>query len=191
LARERFNISLSLSPNRTRHIPGQLASGSSVAKMTIELVDEKSPTSRPKPADTPEVAPRKARSRVTNGKVLIAGVDQRSLWVRRCKDIIASHLSDLGGTENTSAAERSLIRRASVMSVELERLETKFAGAGEASDSDLDLYQRTAGNLRRLLEAVGLQRRAKQVNDMDAFLAKRKRITTVPPPTETITPEPE
>jgi hypothetical protein len=159
--------------------------------MTIELVADKSPTSQPKPADTPEVAPRKARSRVTNGSVLIAGVDQRSLWVRRCKDIIASHLSDLGGTENTSAAERSLIRRASVLSVELERLETKFAGAGEASDSDLDLYQRTAGNLRRLLEAVGLQRRAKQVNDMETFLAKRKRATTVTPSTVPPTPEPE
>jgi hypothetical protein len=39
--------------------------------------------------------------------------------------------------------------------VELERLEAKFATAGAANDLDLDLYQRTAGNLRRLLEAVG------------------------------------
>jgi hypothetical protein len=34
-------------------------------------------------------------------------------WVRRCRDIIAAHLSDMGGADNTSAAERSLIRRAS------------------------------------------------------------------------------
>jgi hypothetical protein len=33
-----------------------------------------------------------------------------------------------------------------------------FALAGEASAEDLDLYQRTAGNLRRLLEAVGLRK---------------------------------
>jgi len=49
------------------------------------------------------------------------------------------------------------------MTVELERLETKFALAGEASERDLDLYIRAAGNLRRLLEAIGLQRRQREV----------------------------
>jgi hypothetical protein len=103
------------------------------------------------------------RSRITNGSALLPGVDGRSPWVRRCKDVIAAHLSDLGGEDNTSAAERSIIRRASVLTVELERLEAKFALADAASDSDLDLYQRTAGNLRRLLEAVGLQRRPRNL----------------------------
>ena len=114
------------------------------------------------PADA-ERRKSRQRSRVTNGSVLLPGIDGRSVWVRRCKDIITSHLSDLGGEENTSEAERSIIRRASVITVELERLEARFAAAGEASAEELDLYQRTAGNLRRLLEAVGLQRRAKQV----------------------------
>jgi len=103
------------------------------------------------------------RSRITNGSALLPGVDGRSAWIRRCKDIIAAHLSDLGGEANTSAAERSIIRRASVLTVELERLEARFAVAGEANTDDLDLYQRTAGNLRRLLEAVGIERRARDV----------------------------
>jgi len=42
-------------------------------------------------------------------------LNQRSPWVRRCKDVIAAHLSDLGGADNTSAAERSIIRRAAVL----------------------------------------------------------------------------
>jgi hypothetical protein len=50
-----------------------------------------------------------------------------------------------------------------VLTVELERLESKFATAGSADVDDLDLYQRTAGNLRRLLEAVGIQRRSKDI----------------------------
>lgn len=90
-------------------------------------------------------------------------VDGRSLWVRRCRELIEMHLADLGGDDNTSAAERSIIRRASVITVELEQLETRFAMAGQASAEDLDLYQRTAGNLRRLFEAVGLQRRPRDV----------------------------
>jgi hypothetical protein len=103
------------------------------------------------------------RSRVTNGTALLPGVDGRSAWIRRCKDIMTAHVSDLGGDDNISAAERSIIRRASVMTVELERLEAKFAAAGEANDRDLDLYIRAAGNLRRLLEALGLQRRPRDV----------------------------
>ena len=117
------------------------------------------------PHDRPAVARPKdpQRSAIANGK-LLPGVDQRSTWVRRCRELLADHIADLGGHENTSAAERSIIRRAAVLTVELERLETRFASAGEASVEDLDLYQRTAGNLRRLLEAVGLRRRAKEVS---------------------------
>ena len=62
-----------------------------------------------------------------------------------------------------SSAERSIVRRASVITTELERLELKFALAGKAADLDLDLYVRGAGHLRRLLEAVGLQRRSRDV----------------------------
>ena len=43
------------------------------------------------------------------------------------------------------------------MTTELERIEIRFA-TNTATNDDLDLYQRTAGNLRRLLEAVGLKR---------------------------------
>ena len=64
------------------------------------------------PPDCPQVPlPKDSRkSRITNGSALLPGVDGRSPWVRRCKDVIAAHLTDLGGEGNTSAAERSLIR---------------------------------------------------------------------------------
>jgi hypothetical protein len=83
--------------------------------------------------------------------------------VRRCRDIIAEHTADLGGADNCSAAERSIIRRAAVLTTELERLEVRFAQAGEASAEDLDIYARIAANLRRMLEAIGLQRRPREV----------------------------
>jgi hypothetical protein len=44
--------------------------------------------------------------------------------------------------------------------------------SGEASPDDVDVYARTAGNLRRLLEAIGLQRRAKPVEDLQTYLAR-------------------
>jgi hypothetical protein len=114
--------------------------------------------------DRPEVVPRsRQKSRITNGSALLPDIDGRSPWIRRCKDIIAAHISDLGGEDNTSEAERSIIRRAAVLSVELERLELTFAQAGAADRASLDLYSRVASNLRRLLEAVGLERRSRDL----------------------------
>jgi hypothetical protein len=121
-----------------------------------------SPADRPRSA-TPKPAKSALKSRITNGSALLPGVDGRNAWVRRCRDLIGEHVADLGGEEATSTAERSIVRRACVLTVELERLEARFAVAGAASSEDLDLYQRTAGNLRRLLESVGLQRRARDV----------------------------
>jgi hypothetical protein len=135
------------------------------------------------PADRPKVGRKKdpQRSRITNGSALLPGVDGRSPWVRRCRDLIAVHLSDLGGEGNTSAAERSIIRRAAVLTTELERLEVKFALAGAADERDLDLYGRSASTLRRLLEAVGLQRRnMRDVTPSVADYLKHKQQRAAP-----------
>jgi hypothetical protein len=117
------------------------------------------------PPDCSAVARQKdpRKSRITNGSALLPGVDGRSPWVRRCKDILASHLSD---KPDATAAEQAIIRRAAVLITELERLERQFALAGEADAQTLDLYGRVAGNMRRLLESVGLERRAKDAGGL-------------------------
>jgi hypothetical protein len=117
------------------------------------------PTGRPKVGTIKHPG----RSRITNGSAFLPGIDGRSPWVRRAKDLLHDHLSDLGGFDAASAAERSITRRVAVLSVELEHLEARFAAAGAATAEDLDLYQRTANSLRRLLEAVGLQRRPRDI----------------------------
>src|SRR6476646_675049 len=112
------------------------------------------------PADSAAIAsrPSTARSAISNGSAILPGVDGRSTWVRRLRDLIALHLSDLGGDEAVSEAERSIIRRIATLTVELERMEVGFAMAGEAQPDQLELYQRTANSMRRLLESVGLGR---------------------------------
>lgn len=120
---------------------------------------------------SPTDRPTNTRSRVSNGSALLPGIDGRSAWVRRARDLIEDHTHDLGGTDRLSAAERSIVRRCAVLTVELERLEQGFA-TDTADATALDLYQRTAGNLRRLLEALGLQRRVRDVvPDLAQYLA--------------------
>ncbi len=111
-----------------------------------------------------------ARSRLTNGSVVVLNADNRGTWARRKRDLIELHLSDLGGAENTSEAERAIIGLAATLKVELEQLDCKFAQAGGAAPQDLDLYSRVSGNLRRMLESLGLERRPKPVQGLPVLL---------------------
>jgi hypothetical protein len=104
-----------------------------------------------------------ARSRITNGKELLPGIDGRSLWARRFRDILALHISDLGGETNCSEAEKALARRAACLIVELERIELRFADPEhDTTAAELHTYQQLANSLRRILESLhgGLERRA-------------------------------
>jgi hypothetical protein len=51
----------------------------------------------------------------------------RAPWARRLRDVLELHLTDIDGVDNASEAERSILRRAATLTVELERLEAKFA----------------------------------------------------------------
>jgi len=104
-----------------------------------------------------------ARSAITNDSCLLPGIDGRSQWVRRFRDLLALHLSDLGGADIASEAEKAIARRAAVLIVELEQLEQKFATQGASEGGQLDQYQRVSNTLRRLLESLGLERRQRDV----------------------------
>ncbi|SRR5258706_7133871 len=123
-----------------------------------------------------------ARSRVSNGKSLFADavVDGRSTWARRLRDLLALHVSDLGGDDVVTAAEHSLCRR--IITVELELLERKFALKGKgAAAADLDLYLRGANSLRRLLESIGLKRVTRDVTPLlQDYLAERSAAAEDP-----------
>jgi hypothetical protein len=105
----------------------------------------------------------KLRSAVTNGSQLLAGCDHRSARMRRLKDLIGGHVADLGGRDLISEAEFCLVRRAAILTLELELLEAKFEANDGAKVQELECYQRVASSLRRLLESLGLRRRQRDV----------------------------
>jgi hypothetical protein len=116
-----------------------------------------------------------ARSRITNGRGLLPNVDGRTFWCRRFRDLTALHTQDLGGDTNLSEAEKAILRRACCLVVELERMEMLFAQAGQASTEALEIYQRTANTLRRLLESLGLQRRTRDITPtLSEYLAGKE-----------------
>jgi hypothetical protein len=113
-------------------------------------------------------------SRITNGRTLPKGIDQRTVWVRRWKDINRLLLSDLGGETEVSEAERAIVRRASTMLVALEALEGEFATKGDATAVQLEAYGRAANAVRQLLETTGIKRRPKDITpDLQSHIAER------------------
>lgn len=113
-----------------------------------------------------------ARSRLSNGSEVLPGVDGRSVYVRTMKAFMADMEADLGG--DVSTAQHAIVRRAAALEVELVRLEQDFALAGQAEAGALDLYQRTANSQRRLLETVGIERKARDITpDLRSYVASK------------------
>ena len=112
------------------------------------------------PAENPVIATRKptARSRVSNGKDWLAGVDQRSSIARRYRDLMAEAIADSGGISECSQARLQLIRRLAALSVQLEGLEAKLA---DGADIDIGEYTSLTSTLVRVVSRLGINRTAR------------------------------
>ena len=89
-------------------------------------------------------------------------VDMRTIVGRRFRDLIDNLISDLGGVANCTTAELQLLQRAAALGVELERQEADFINGND--DLDPATYASLAALQQRLLVALGLKRRAKDIS---------------------------
>jgi len=133
---------------------------------------EKSPVlarkTRPKPGD-----PRYGRSAVSNGNKLMHGVDGRSAWLRRRKDLVRDHTADYGC--DLSVAQQALLERQAAELIACEQIEARMS-SGEATSEDVDQHARLTGNIRRNYEVLGIERSARDVTpDLRSYLAARDR----------------
>jgi hypothetical protein len=110
----------------------------------------------------------KLRSAITNGSALLSDLDHRGAWARRLRDLLDGITADLGGSDVVSEATKVLVRRAAMITLQLELMEQHFADqGGEATTHQIEIYQRASGALRRLLECLGLERKAKDVTPVN------------------------
>lgn len=96
---------------------------------------------------------------------MLPGTDGRSAWARLMRDVVGALEHHCGG--DLTEVERMTARRAAALEVELCHMESQFAearAAGRSPDAaTLDLYSRLAGGQRRHLEALGSQRRPRDL----------------------------
>lgn len=124
---------------------------------------------------TTTVRKAQARSRVTNGKDLLPGIDGRSAVARRYQDLIASLSSDAGGESQMSETRRQLIRRFAALAVLAENIEARLA-MGETID--LGEHCQISSTLVRLATRLGINRATKLVTPLRDYL--EAKTTTRP-----------
>jgi hypothetical protein len=112
-----------------------------------------------------EISLSKLRSSISNGSTILPDIDHRSAWMRRLRDLIVAHTSDLGGHDFISTSEQILVRRAAMLTLQCELMEHRWATEheGQASSQQIETYQRCTNTLRRTLESLGLRRHPRDV----------------------------
>jgi hypothetical protein len=119
----------------------------------------------------------RVRSAISNGRFLLHDIDHRSAWMRRLRDLVNDHVTDLGGPDSLSSSELVLVRRSAMLTLQAEMLEQQWAGnGGQARLDELEAYGRATNSLRRLFESLGLERRAKDVTPRDMTSAVVRAI---------------
>jgi hypothetical protein len=104
-------------------------------------------------------------------------------WLRRLDYLVKGHLSDLGGEEATSHAEKVLVARCAMLTVQMELAEAAFARSegGIATSDQLIVYSRCLNSLHRVLHTLGLKRRPRDINtpSVAAYLRSKQHAQEV------------
>lgn len=101
-----------------------------------------------------------AKSRVSNGKDILPGVDGRSMVARRYRDISFAIFADAGGVEQCSEARQQLIRRFAACSVIAETMEAELANGKPINIAE---HSQLSSTLTRLATRIGIDRMARDV----------------------------
>ena len=87
-------------------------------------------------------------------------LDGRTLAAQRAIALVAALKNDLGGPDNITVAESQVVQHAGVLGAVIEHQEALWLAGDEVDETAL---LAAVNCQRRLLEAVGLQRRARDV----------------------------
>lgn len=131
------------------------------------------------PATSRRLAPKPptARSRVTNGREVLPGIDGRSMLARRYRDLYEALCADQGGSDRLSEARRQLIRRFAAASVLAEAMEARLANGERV---DVTEFSTLASTAVRIAQRIGIERKAKLVPDLKDYIAGKVTLDAEP-----------
>jgi hypothetical protein len=99
----------------------------------------------------------------------IADLDGRTNAAKRAREMVRELEQDMGGDPST--AQRALIVRAAILTSFVADCEAAYL-AGSMPDA---AWLPAVDRLRRLLESIGLERKAKDVTSLRSYIASKGR----------------
>jgi hypothetical protein len=106
--------------------------------------------------------PAKHKTRAGNNWLKIDGVDSRTAFARRFRDVAVGLLRDLGITEaQLSDTQKIQVRNAALLTAEIEQMHAKIL-KGDGSPFEIEMLIRQQGLLNRLHWGLGLAPRKRQ-----------------------------
>jgi hypothetical protein len=112
----------------------------------------------------------------------LADLDRRTAAARRARELVSGLESDLGGSDYLTVAERQLVQRAAVLGAIIEHYEALWLD-GQAINVNEHLASINAQ--RRVLESVGLGRRARDITPDPLTYARQRAADEEAPPSPT------
>jgi hypothetical protein len=93
----------------------------------------------------------------------LGDLDRRTTAYRNAERLFADLLSDLGGEDHASTAQRELAHRASVLGAIIQDAEVRYL---KGEPVDLNAHLASINSYRRVLATLGLERRARPVRSL-------------------------
>lgn len=112
------------------------------------------------------------RSRVSNRRKLLDGVDGRSVKARRFRDLVADFAADLGGADVLTVADWSLIRQAAIVTVEAETMQAALLNDQAIDRNDL---VRLTNASARILGVLRSKPRTKPVETLQEYIERTRK----------------
>jgi hypothetical protein len=107
---------------------------------------------------------------------MVDGLDGRSAVARRWKDLALAYADDLGGMNNLTEAQRTLISQAATLQLESERLQALVL---KGKTVDTEGLTRLANATQRVLQQLGARRPPpRRGPDLHEYLAKHDEAAT-------------
>lgn len=111
-----------------------------------------------------------ARSKRSDRVQFLPRVDGRTLMARRWQELASNLIGDAGGADHVSTAKMILLKRLAATAAMLEEIEARYISSAPV---DVQEYIALSQLAARLANSVGLSRKARQVPDLNEYLASR------------------
>ena len=121
--------------------------------------------------EAPAKRRRKSVGKLRRRMLTLANLDGRTIASKRAAQLIRAITMDItaGDPDAPTEAQRQLVQRAAILGALIEADEASWLNGDII---DLQTFFAAIGLQRRLLESIGLQRRARDVETLDAYLAR-------------------